>query len=234
MTYSLHFKLFEMCCDLSVIIVRMSFIEKEKILFHVELLLKLIFSLMQECVTVRDLCKKWNSFCSSGHKQPHFAEKSIFLTSSSPSSASISLHDRKPNLHQTYLNWPHTFESKLVQKEKPFWVSEISDENNESDMRMFMPERNAPKPDLLSNPNSSPNSASSSEVMEDMVGLHMFRELNAENMKILCDALEKKASWQKDIIPEIATTILQCRSGMNKRKGNEKDRENKEETWLFF
>ncbi|KAK7836899.1 protein smax1-like 3 [Quercus suber] len=187
-----------------------------------------------ECVTVRDLCKKWNSFCSSGHKQPHFAEKSIFLTSSSPSSASISLHDRKPNLHQAYLNWPHTFESKLVQKEKPFWVSEISDENNESDMRMFMPERNAPKPDLLSNPNSSPNSASSSEVMEDMVGLHMFRELNAENMKILCDALEKKASWQKDIIPEIATTILQCRSGMNKRKGNEKDRENKEETWLFF
>ena len=234
MTYSLHFKLFEMCCDLSVIIVRMSFIEKEKILFHVELLLKLIFSLMQECVTVRDLCKKWNSFCSSGHKQPHFAEKSIFLTSSSPSSASISLHDRKPNLHQTYLNWPHTFESKLVQKEKPFWVSEISDENNESDMRMFMPERNASKPDLLSNPNSSPNSASSSEVMEDMVGLHMFRELNAENMKILCDALEKKASWQKDIIPEIATTILQCRSGMNKRKGNEKDRESKEETWLFF
>uniref|UniRef100_A0A2N9FKJ0 Uncharacterized protein n=1 Tax=Fagus sylvatica TaxID=28930 RepID=A0A2N9FKJ0_FAGSY len=99
---------------------------------------------------------------------------------------------------------------------------------------MFMLGRNDPKPDLLSNPNSSRNSASSSEVMEDMVGHHMFRDLNAENLKILCDALEKKASWQKDIISEIATTILQCRSGMSKRKGNQKDRENKEETWLFF
>jgi len=105
----------------------------------------------------------------------------------------------------------------------------------ESNLRQFLPERiNDPKPVLLSNPNSSPNSASSSEIMEDMVGLHMFRELNAENMKLLCDALEKKVSWQKDIIPEIATTILQSRSGMSKRKGNVKDRENREETWLFF
>ena len=40
-----------------------------------------------------------------------------------------------------------------------------------------MPGRNDSKPDLLSNPNSSRNSASSSEVMEDMAGHLMFREL---------------------------------------------------------
>lgn len=115
-------------------------------------------------------------------------------------------------------------------------MSETTDGVYESNLRMFMPERsNDPKPVLLSNPNSSPNSASSSEIMEDMVGLHMFREVNDENLKLLCDALEKKVSWQKDIIPEIATTVLQCRSGMSTRKlGNVKNRENREETWLFF
>jgi ATP-dependent Clp protease ATP-binding subunit ClpA len=49
--------------------------------------------------------------------------------------------------------------------------------------------------------------------------------------------LEKKVPWQKDIIPEIASTVLQCRSGLVKRKGkvrNNDDDDAKEETWLFF
>ncbi|KAB1225431.1 Chaperone protein ClpB1 [Morella rubra] len=187
----------------------------------------------QESVTVRDLCKKWNSFCSSGHKHPHFPDKTLFFTSP-PSSTSVSSSERNANLHQTHLSWPITFEPRQTTKEQHFWISEIHDEGYGSSLRAFMPERNEPKPDLLSNPNSSPNSASSSEVMEDIVGLHLLRELNDENLKILCDALEKKVSWQKGIIPEIATSILQCRSGKSTRKGNLKDRENKEETWLFF
>lgn len=192
----------------------------------------------QECVSVSDLCKKWNSFCSSSHKQlpQHFPEKAFIFTSSSPSSTSFSSYEHKPSLHQTHLIWPTTFEPKQAPKEQQFWMSETTDGVYESNLRMFMPERsNDPKPVLLSNPNSSPNSASSSEIMEDMVGLHMFREVNDENLKLLCDALEKKVSWQKDIIPEIATTVLQCRSGMSTRKlGNVKNRENREETWLFF
>ncbi|KAF2318177.1 hypothetical protein GH714_002147 [Hevea brasiliensis] len=72
---------------------------------------------------------------------------------------------------------------------------------------------NGPKPDLLSNPNSSPNSASSSEAMDDKEGLQSFKEFNDQNMKILCNSLEKKVPWQKDIISEIATTILECRKG---------------------
>ncbi|XP_040994403.1 protein SMAX1-LIKE 3-like [Juglans microcarpa x Juglans regia] len=189
----------------------------------------------QECVTVRDLCKKWNQFCSSGHKNPSFPDKTFTLTSSPPSSTSVSSYERNPDLYQTHLSWPITFEPTQSPKEQQFWISETSDGDDESSLRVFMPERNDPKPELLSNPNSSPNSASSSEVMEDMVGLHMFRELNAENLKILCDALEKKVRWQKDIIPEIATTILQCRSGMRMRKDNLQYRsKSKEETWLFF
>ncbi|KAK7244836.1 hypothetical protein RIF29_39663 [Crotalaria pallida] len=62
-----------------------------------------------------------------------------------------------------------------------------------------------------------------------------FKELNSENLKTLCNALEEKVPWQKDIIPEIVSTILQCRSGMIRRKWNMRSSsEVKEETWLFF
>lgn len=61
-----------------------------------------------------------------------------------------------------------------------------------------------------------------------------FKELNAENFKFLCDALERKVTWQQDIIPEIASIILQCRSGLMRRKGKSKSSEKKEETWLLF
>lgn len=81
---------------------------------------------------------------------------------------------------------------------------------------------------------SNSNMASSSDSME--IEYHCkFKELNAENLKNLCCALEEKVPWQKDIIPEIASTILQCRSGMMRRK-DQKMRltRTKEETWLFF
>lgn len=63
-----------------------------------------------------------------------------------------------------------------------------------------------------------------------------FKELNSENLKTLCDALEKKVPWQKDIIPEIASTILRCRSGLVRRKERVKSNKDqvKEETWLLF
>lgn len=69
------------------------------------------------------------------------------------------------------------------------------------------------KPELLSNPNSSPNSASSSEASQDMMKLpHKFNELNSENLRILTAALEEKVQWQKHIAPDIAKAILRCRS----------------------
>lgn len=68
----------------------------------------------------------------------------------------------------------------------------------------------------------------------DMEYTQKFKEFNAENLNILCNALEEKVPWQREIIPEIAGTILQCRSGMLRRKNQPRDNNTKEETWLFF
>ncbi|KAF0935193.1 hypothetical protein E2562_031048 [Oryza meyeriana var. granulata] len=61
-----------------------------------------------------------------------------------------------------------------------------------------------------------------------------FKELNAENLKLLCAALEKEVPWQKEIVPEVASAVLQCRSGIAKRRDKSRSTEAKEETWLFF
>ncbi|EMS54772.1 hypothetical protein TRIUR3_33347 [Triticum urartu] len=61
-----------------------------------------------------------------------------------------------------------------------------------------------------------------------------FKELNAENLKLLCAALEKEVPWQKEIVPEIASTVLQCRSGIAKRRDKSRSTDAKEETWMFF
>ncbi|XP_047079820.1 protein SMAX1-LIKE 3-like [Lolium rigidum] len=60
-----------------------------------------------------------------------------------------------------------------------------------------------------------------------------FKELSAENLKVLCAALEKEVPLQKDIVPEIASTVLRCRSGTAKRR-NVDGRGAKEETWMLF
>lgn len=115
------------------------------------------------------------------------------------------------------------------------WNSEAVNKAIEPSLRLYIPEHANHVHPFSSNPNSTPNSASSSDVMEMDQYIPRFKELNAENLKILCSALEKKVPWQKNIVPEIASTILQCRSGMVKRKGKwPKTNEAKEETWLFF
>ncbi|XP_011024160.1 PREDICTED: uncharacterized protein LOC105125428 isoform X1 [Populus euphratica] len=174
------------------------------------------------------LCNKGISLFGSVHKQSYYPEKTIKFASSPPSPNSFSSQERNTDSQQTHLSWPVIFEHKQFEKEDQIWISECSNEGYESSLR------NDPKPDLLSNPNSSPNSASSSEAMDDMEGVQSFKEFNDYNLKNLRSGLEKKVPWQKDIIPEIATTILECRSGMRKRKGKLNHIEDKAETWLFF
>ncbi|XP_010246734.1 PREDICTED: protein SMAX1-LIKE 3-like [Nelumbo nucifera] len=194
----------------------------------------------QDCVQVKDLCKKWNSICSSIHKHHNPpADRTLNFSSISPSSStSVSSHEHYSNLHQPNHGWPVVIEPKQSWREHHFWICETGvDESFNPNLRMYIPDHREPKPSLLSNPNSNhnstPNSASSSDAME-MEYLHRFKELNAENLKTLCNALEQKVPWQKDIIPEIASTILQCRSGMIRRKGKLRNSEAKEDTWLFF
>ncbi|CAM0950078.1 unnamed protein product [Alopecurus aequalis] len=45
-----------------------------------------------------------------------------------------------------------------------------------------------------------------------------FVEVTSDNLKILCDVLERRVPWQKDIVPAIAATVLRCRSGMMRRR----------------
>ncbi|CAJ1976607.1 unnamed protein product [Sphenostylis stenocarpa] len=188
----------------------------------------------QENARLKDLSKKWNSLCNSIHRDPSIIEKPFLFVSSSPSSpTSVSSLERKSNLHHSHLNWPIISVSEKSPKEFELYT-ETGDDDYDSNFIMFMPDRDVPKPDLLSNPNSSPNSASSSEAVEGLESTEMFMEPNAENHKILCDALEKKVPQHKEVISEIASTVLHCRSGMRKRENLLMKRGDNQETWMFF
>ncbi|XP_059278562.1 protein SMAX1-LIKE 3 isoform X1 [Lycium ferocissimum] len=166
----------------------------------------------QKGVSIEQLCKKWNSICNSSHKKTKMFERSLtFPSSTSPSSI---------------------FNSPFVDPEVHTW-REKNDNTRETSLRIYIPEHSDGEPRNAfssSNPNSTPNSASSSDqIMEMDYYTSMFKEFNLENLKILTNALEEKVPWQKEVIREISGTILQCRSGMIKRNG-----EVKEDTWLFF
>ncbi|KAK7268532.1 hypothetical protein RIF29_21232 [Crotalaria pallida] len=189
----------------------------------------------QENARLEDICKKWNSFCNAVHRHPSIIEKPLLFASCPSSPTSVSSHERKFNLHHSHLNWPIISEPKKSPKECELYTETGGDDDcQDSNFIMFMPETNVPKPDLLSNPNSSPNSASSSEAVDGLESTQMFKELSAKNLKILCDALEEKVPQHKEIIPEIASTVLCCRSGMKKVENHLMRREDRQETWMFF
>ncbi|KAF0895469.1 hypothetical protein E2562_012473 [Oryza meyeriana var. granulata] len=61
-----------------------------------------------------------------------------------------------------------------------------------------------------------------------------FTELNAENLKILCNALESRVPHHCNIVPDIASTVLKCRSGMKKMTLRHKEIKGSSTTWLLF
>ncbi|KAM0940416.1 putative Clp, repeat (R) domain, Clp domain superfamily protein [Dioscorea sansibarensis] len=155
---------------------------------------------------------KWiNSTSSHKLHRQHPSEMTIHFTSASLSASSISSHG-------------HHYSLQGTSHHHQIWPSESMDECLELNSSSF-PHGSITIP-------NNPNSASSSDTMEMDQHPGKFKELNAENLKTLCNALEKKVSWQKGIIPDIASTILQCRSGMMRRDRTRSM--HKEETWLFF
>ncbi|KAM3316561.1 hypothetical protein ACQJBY_034598 [Aegilops geniculata] len=56
-----------------------------------------------------------------------------------------------------------------------------------------------------------------------------FTELTAQNLRILCDALEQRVPRHANIVPGISSTVLRCRSGVTRRRAG-----NKPTTCLFF
>ncbi|KAK4768860.1 hypothetical protein SAY86_027010 [Trapa natans] len=164
-----------------------------------------------ECtVSVKSLDEKWSSFCNRSSLQDntfHGKRLKFYSTPSSPTTSFSSSEGNSSFLH-SQLSWPTMIEFKQLLK-----------------------------PELLSNPNSSPNSASSSEIAEYMNDNHQsFKEYNQENIRVLSDALLAKAPWQREVISEVVETVLHCRSGRGNKKleGSTREMHKREDTWMLF
>ncbi|KAG7565415.1 Clp N-terminal domain superfamily [Arabidopsis suecica] len=175
--------------------------------------------------SIKELVVKWNSICDSIHKRPSLKT----LTLSSPTSSFPGSIQPSSTMHhlQTNGDWP------VIETNTHRHHSVVPETSH---LRLFIPEHDSEhKTELLfSNPNSTMNSAaSSSDAMEVEHATSRFKEMNAENLATLCDALESTVPWQKDLVPELAKTVLKCRSGSSTRKINGND-DIKEDTWMFF
>ncbi|XP_010553588.1 PREDICTED: protein SMAX1-LIKE 3-like isoform X2 [Tarenaya hassleriana] len=170
--------------------------------------------------SIKELRVKWNSVCKSIHKK---SGNSLTLSSVSRSS---SFSHELTNLHRSNSDWLSIESNRYCQVP------------TEPNFRVLIPESDNDhvKGELFpTNPNSAVNSAGSSSDAMEMEYVSKLKEVNSENVRVLCDALEKKVPWQKDIVPEIARTVLKCRSGSTNRKQlSDKNDDVKEETWLIF
>ncbi|KAL2900061.1 Protein SMAX1-LIKE 3 [Bienertia sinuspersici] len=192
----------------------------------------------QDSLPVKDLCKRWGSICTSS-SSPSF-ERTLSFSSISPSSSTSNFsydphHLRlQPTTHQNF-------------EPKNFWVTHdpSNKPNNNNVPTTFtvsmssndqLTQRRHATTFISSNPSSTPTSTSSSDIMDPLESsCARFKEFNGENHKTLCNALEQEVPRQKDIIFDIVSTILHCRSGMSRRKAtNEQQGNKKEDTWLFF
>ncbi|KAE8800480.1 hypothetical protein D1007_23972 [Hordeum vulgare] len=64
-----------------------------------------------------------------------------------------------------------------------------------------------------------------------------FTELTAQNLKILCDELELRFPWHRNIVPGISSMVLRCRSGVKRRRAGDKSSSSSSPsmtTWLLF
>ncbi|KAM0045365.1 putative Clp, repeat (R) domain, Clp domain superfamily protein [Helianthus debilis subsp. tardiflorus] len=170
----------------------------------------------QECGLANDLCKKPNSICTSVHINN---ERSLCFSSVSPPSQAscFSNNQENPDSNRNSNDGRILGSTSLEKTLEPYNL------HDEGEPRQRFP----------SNPDSTPNSASSSDLVE-IEYMQKFREFNGKNLKVLCNALEEKVPWQKDIVLDIVGTILKCRSRMMRRKEKQKDDEPKEETWFLF
>uniref|UniRef100_A0ACD5ZJQ0 Uncharacterized protein n=1 Tax=Avena sativa TaxID=4498 RepID=A0ACD5ZJQ0_AVESA len=156
-------------------------------------------------------CKKWSSTCGGPPSHRTTLNKN-YSTVVSPSS-SVSSHEHAQYYRQLlYQPWLLTD----AHEPKHPGRAQHDGEAAEGAVRLL---RAAAK--------SRDSSASDSSV--EVECRSRFKELSAENLKVLCAALEKEVPLQKEIAPEIASTVLRCRSGTAKRRNG-----TKEETWLLF
>lgn len=171
-------------------------------------------------------CKKWSSTC--GDSPSHHRTALNFPTVVSPSS-SVSSYEQHYNLHPPSYQQPwlisgaheanhHTWKARRGGGQVHLVVDDDEDVKLVSAIKV----------------KSHDSSASNDGSVEQVQQRHRsrFKELSAENLKVLCSALEKEVPWQAEIMPEIASTVLQCRSGM--ARTSSRAARAKEDTWLLF
>ncbi|KAL5206989.1 hypothetical protein ABZP36_031424 [Zizania latifolia] len=163
-------------------------------------------------------CKKW----MSGNGGSPSRRTALNMVVSSPCS-SVSSYEQYYQLHQPYQPW---LVADAVDETKHPWKSRCrGDLVGDVDGAKLLPAK------VKSHDSSASNGSVEVECRSK------FKELSAENLKVLCGALEKEVPWQKEIVPEIASTVLRCRSGMAKRSRDDdgsKPVSSKEDTWMFF
>ncbi|KAK3118438.1 hypothetical protein QOZ80_9BG0699030 [Eleusine coracana subsp. coracana] len=89
---------------------------------------------------------------------------------------------------------------------------------------------------LPANPSPESYSVSNSSESAGAAVQPKFTELTAENLKVLCNTLENHLPYYKDMAADIASAVLQCRSGMTRRRRKMWHNTEKPSvaTWLLF
>ncbi|KAJ1279413.1 hypothetical protein BS78_04G154600 [Paspalum vaginatum] len=174
-------------------------------------------------------CKK-SSTCGGGSPSHHRRTAALDFSTVvvSPSSSSVSSYEHHCNLHhQPYQPWLAAGAHESKRPRKSTTTRSVHDED---DVKL------ASVIKVKSHDGSSASNAS----VEQVERRSRFKELNAENLKVLCSALEQEVPWQAEVVPGVASTVLRCRSGMARRRrdadvsGSRKPASTKEDTWMLF
>jgi ATP-dependent Clp protease ATP-binding subunit ClpA len=166
---------------------------------------------------------KWNTINNSSLETQSVQSSELTLSFSTAFSP-FSLPTNSTLHHPPNQPLPLSLEKEKSWRYCHFWQSETYGMHEQCQMPLHN-----------SNPNSYTKSITSDEASNKENYHTKFNELNAENLKILCNALERKVPWQKEIVPEIASAILKCRSGMKRRIEYCRVPSGiREDTWLLF
>ncbi|CAN6278768.1 unnamed protein product [Urochloa humidicola] len=182
-------------------------------------------------------CKKWSSAACADESPSHHRTTALnFSTVVSPSSSVSSYEKQYHHLHhQPWLVAADAHEAKRPWNGRR-GGGQVHVVVDDEDVKLLVVS-SAVEQQANSNDSSASNGGGSVEqaaAAERRRGSR-FKELTAENLKLLCSALEKVVPWQADLAPEIASTVLRCRSGMARRRRSSTAAGAKEEdTWLLF
>ncbi|CAO2046061.1 unnamed protein product [Urochloa humidicola] len=181
----------------------------------------------------------WLQHCRTNQEPSHHRASLNFSAVVSPST-SVSSYEKHYHLHQPYQQ-PWRVAADVHEAAKHPWKAwcgggQVHVVDDDEDVKLVVSAvKQAKSHDSSASNNGSVEQAAVAERRRSQ-----FKELTAENLKVLCSALEKEVPWQADLAPEIASTVLRCRSGMARWRRTRDAAAGvssagaKEDTWLLF